>query len=420
MVNQFLRKALILVFAGTLLGSCSKSKNGSVEPETETPLQGQYLIAVGPNGATSNVAPVYMLTANSLEDANSSLTIVNNGLEINQGFNHFFQNGYLGLVGLNYTAGTGSGTRLSIDRQGKPVELGGKFDIENGFVSLGMVGGVGYTASALVGDNKNQIIINRIPMDGSVPQNTTVRVDNLPGYAGKSPIFMGFTDAGNSRAYTSLFFVNDRTIDDAIVARINLNTGAIEAVFSDARLGVSGATVRSARYSQIGTADNGDVYVFSGNHFGTKKGGALVIRSGATAFDQNYFWNIEDDTQSQGYRFRKVWNLYEDKFLIEFYNDKYPLGTAITGAVPAASQYAIVDMSDKKLTWISGLPAKELIPTSNALAIPYYFEGKIYFPITTATNPSRFYVVDPATAVAKPGLRVDGGAIIGVTFVEKK
>ncbi len=132
----------------------------------------------------------------------------------------------------------------------------------------------------------------------------------------KAPYLLAFADRKDDSFFTSLHFHEATGIDDVAVAKINAKTLKTEAVYTDSRLSISSGFYRSARYSQIGVASNGDIYVFSGNNFGTKKAGALMIKKGATSFDKSYFWDLE--AASDGYRLGKVWPLVEDIFMIEF------------------------------------------------------------------------------------------------------
>ncbi len=132
----------------------------------------------------------------------------------------------------------------------------------------------------------------------------------------KAPYLLAFANRKDDSFFTSLHFHEATGIDDVAVAKINAKTLKTEAVYTDSRLSISSGFYRSARYSQIGVASNGDIYVFSGNNFGTKKAGALMIKKGATSFDKSYFWDLE--AASDGYRLGKVWPLVEDIFMIEF------------------------------------------------------------------------------------------------------
>jgi hypothetical protein len=127
----------------------------------------------------------------------------------------------------------------------------------------------------------------------------------------------------------------------------------------------------------------------------------LRINSGATAFDASYYFNIQEKTG--GYKFRKVWHITGNYFLLEIYNDLTPTATG------AATQYGVVDVSAKTFKTVTGIPAPDQI-TATGLPAPY--KGKMYFPITAAEADPAIYVIDPATAAAGKGLSITGATSI--------
>src|SRR5690606_4304955 len=145
---------------------------------------------------------------------------------------------------------------------------------------------------------------------------------------------IGNADAGNGFFYTRLDY-SVEGIDELVIANIQANNISSEAVYSDSSLKKSGVQMSSAWYLKIAETAAGDVYVFSGNYVGTKTAGAVLIKSGTNGFDANYFWDIE--SASGGYRFRKVWYVQDDLFLVEFYNEKAAANEQVSGS---ATQYA--------------------------------------------------------------------------------
>ena len=127
----------------------------------------------------------------------------------------------------------------------------------------------------------------------------------------------------------------------------------------------------------------------------------MRIKKGATEFDPSYHFNIEEKTG--GLRFRKVWHISQNYFLIEIYNEKEV--TVNT----AATQYAVLDMESKTFRLVSGIPAKESIINTG---LPAAYDGKIYFPITAEASNPAIYIIDPATAVATKGISVAGATSI--------
>lgn len=404
---------LIMLAASAAVLSCKEDTPATPEEKVE----GQFLVAaVASAGGTT---ATYFLPAESLDDPNASISPIGNGYEFSNTFSNFIPNGYDGFVALKYGQGNAHiGQRFTINAQGKADVIGAQFELQNGFITAGTVGDVVYTLmSGFRSSDPTLATANRIPMSSGVPDYAFLPTNKFAGYDGKNAAMIGIADAGNGSFYSGLNFWENTDIDDVVVAKVNANTLTVDAVYSDPRLTVSGGFYRSARYSQIGTAENGDVYVFSGSNPGTKKAGALVIRKGASGFDQNYYWDIE--TASGGYRFRKVWHAKDDIFLLEFYNEKVESGTS-SSALGVATQFAVLDMSEKKFTWVSGLPDKSEIPDLG-VTWPYVFQGKVYMGVTTTTEDPRFYVLDPVTGVAQKGLLVkNADSLPSVTFVEKK
>ena len=176
---------------------------------------------------------------------------------------------------------------------------------------------------------------------------------------------------------------------------------ALKRIYKSDKLGYSAGRFKSQTLKQLGKADNGDVYVFSGHYEtqSTKPAGALRIKKDATEFDSDYFFNI--DELSGGYPFRNVFHISEAKFLIEFYNEK------TVGRDTGASQYAIVDAASKTLNWITGLPVKEKIKSNPFFNVSFY-KGKLYLPIAETGTDAAIYAVDLTTNQATKGLVIRG------------
>lgn len=414
MKKQFIKKSWIFALTAVVTVGCSDDAPTPGNENPEEPKEGQFLVAVTAQG-TGTDPNTYFIPAASLEDDKTSITPVGNGLEVNNTYSHYVQNAYDGFVALKYGQGDAHvGLRVTIDAAGKAVKVGQDFEMQDGFVTTGKVGDAVYTAmSGNRAADKTKATFNVIPMTSAAPKFAYMDVSKFEGYEGKNAALVGIADAGDGSFYTGLDYSADE-IDELVVAKIRANNLTPEAVYKDTRLSKSAGQFKSARYSQIGETAGGDVYVFSGNYAGTKTAGALLIKNGASGFDADYFWDIEE--ASGGYRFRKVWYVRDNIFLVEFYNDKAPANESVSGA---ATQYALLDMSAKSLNWISGLPNKMDI-AENGVKWPYMYGGKIYMGVTTTTEDPRIYVVDPGTREAKRGLLVKSAeSIESVTFVEK-
>lgn len=375
------------------------------EEETPTEETGTYLVATVFNGVT------YLLTAEDLEDATVSITPTgNNGLEYSNTFTHYVNNGTVGLLGLKYgQGGTHVGMGFSI-ANGRAVTVGTEFEIPAGFTTAGSVGELVITARSAqtLTDGSTGAVFNFIDMaNNNSLESRTINTGAFPDLDGRQVSFIGITDAGNNQFFTGLDVTNG-SVDSVYVAKLDLNLNVLQ-VYTDDRLSRSGGQYRSARYSQIGNDEDGNTYVFSGAYSAetTKKAGALVIRPGATDFDASYYFDIE--AKSSGYRFRKVWHIEDDYFLLEFYND------IATGGV--ATQFAVVKMSTQDFKWVSGLPSKEEIPDLG-MKWPFSRNGKMYLGVTTAVGSPAIWVLDPATATATKGITVaDVESIEGLGFI---
>ncbi|MFZ4863936.1 DUF4374 domain-containing protein [Sphingobacterium sp. Mn56C] len=415
MKKQLFKTTAAVILAALATASCSKNESATPD-EPIAAGKGKFLLATSVNASGSSPEATYLIPVENLEDENASISIKGNGYEFLNTFSNYIPNAYDGFVALKYGQGNAHvGQRFTIDATtGKATTIGAQFELQNGFITAGLVGNMVYTImSGGRASDPTIATVNRIGLNDPQPQFVSFKVNEFKGYEGKNGWLIGIADAGDGSFYTSVD-LSSEGIDDVVVAKIDKNVKT-QAVFSDPRLPRSGAAYRSARYSQIGLASNGDVYVFAGNQGGTKKAGALLIKKGAAAFDKDYFWDIE--TAADGNRFRKVWELSGNKFLLEFYNDKVAPHEA-NASMATATHYAIVDASTKSLKWVTGLPSKADIPDLG-IKWPYVYNGKIYMGVKTSQETPRVYVIDIETAAAKKGVSVQNiDAIDAITFVK--
>ncbi len=169
---------------------------------------------------------------------------------------------------------------------------------------------------------------------------------------------------------------------------------------------------KSQYYQTIWEADNGDVYVFSPSYAKTMTdarqqttlpAGVVRIPNGKEAFD-DYYCNLEE--QSGGKSFLRCWHIDDDNFLMLMYD------RPLTQTGFAAKELAIFNASTKKLTYVTGLPATELI--SDFGNTPYSDNGNAYIAVTTTEGHPAIYKIDASTAVATKGLTVEATQISGI------
>lgn len=223
----------------------------------------------------------------------------------------------------------------------------------------------------------------------------------LPQYAidEVNPAVSNIVDMGDG---TVAMVLNYSNRDTAAVAFCDYDLH-IRSIAFDARIGTSLGSLRSVRYAQSGTDDEGNVYVFSGASASDVRVGALCIPKGSTCFCDDYHFDIL--AASGGYRFRKAFHISDDKFLLEFYNDPEHYGN-----MDASGRMAVVDMSEKSLRWVSGLPD----PSTVSIGWGDGYDGYYYLPIAAPTDMSgssseasapvqpAIWRIDAATGQAEP------------------
>lgn len=414
--------AMCFIFVG-LTASCSDDDNKIDDPE-ESKI-GAYFISV--TGESSE----YIIQADNLETGDLTISDNIKQLELS-GYTWVFNEERGNAIGLIYQKGDpGVGLGYGVAPDGKFEELG-QFQVVTRFTSYGFfenymltsVGGqtpVDSNGNALLDEGgeprSDAVTFNYIDMDKNLAMtDKTITTLNMTGN-GEQATFSGIIDMGNGEFLTSLVMSKPRdpnatggsssgTVmypDSVWVAAYDVNLN-LKRIYRDDRLSYSSGRYRSQYYSQMAKGGDGNVYVFSGSYetTTTKPCGVIRIKSGDTAFDPSYYFNIEALTD--GYHFKRVWHITGDYFLLEFYNDLE------VSSMGAATQYGIVNVSSKTFKWLSGIPAKESI---TGTGLPMAQDGKMYLPIVAEGANPAIYIIDPATATATKGISISGASSIG-------
>jgi hypothetical protein len=371
----------------------------------------------------------YILQADDVETGVLSIADNSRTLEMS-GYTWIFNSSPSVAVGLIYQEGDpGIGLGYQLASDGSLLELG-QFQIASRYTSYGFFGNYALTSvggrtpvdgagQPLPDDAGNErtdgVTFNFIDIGSNLAlTEKDITTLNITGN-GDQATLSGIVDMGNGEFLTGLVVSRPRDAgatggastgtvrypDSVWVAAFDASLN-LKRIYRDDRISYSSGRYRSQYYSQIGKAGDGSVYVFSGSYESTtlRPCGALRIRKDATAFD-DYYFNIEEKTG--GYRFRKVWPVSGDYFLLEFYNS---LTVSATGA---ATQYGVVNMGTKDFRWVTGLPAMDRI---TGTGLPAAVEGKMYFPVTEEGADPAIYIIDPATARAVKGASVAGATSI--------
>jgi hypothetical protein len=389
-----------------LVASCNKDDDNNSNISSG---KGAFLLSLSGESAE------YLMLTDDLSGGALSISNNNKTLEMS-GYTWIFNEDPAVAIGLIYQQGDpgiGLGYRLSPDGALQEV---GQFQVISRFTSYGFFDKYALTSvggQTPAGTNESDgVTFNLINIKENLSlASKTIRTKNITGN-GDQATLSGIVDMGNGEFLTGMVVSQPRdpnatggassgsvTYPDSVwVAAYDANLN-LKRIYRDNRISYASGRYRSQYYSQIGKAADGTVYVFSGSYESTTTlpCGALRINKNATTFDANYYFNIE--AQTNGYRFRKVWHIAGDYFLLEIYNDK------TVSATGAASQYGIVNMNAKTFAWVTDIPAAAQI---TGTGLPMAYDGKMYFPITATGADPAIYIIDPATASAVKGVSVSG------------
>ena len=400
---------------GTESGGGSESGDGSSENVQNG--KGSYFIAVKTDNGTE-----YIMQTNSLTAGN--LDIKNNIMELPQTEYTWVFNNHdaIGMVYQQQFAGLGYGLRWTSDDA--QLSKLGEFRIDTRFSNYGFFNGqlvtsVGGQVSADGSRNDGatfafwNITDEGVKLDAA--KTKTLWTEDITRN-GQQVTFSSIVDNGDGTFLTAMVqsafhqtgtgdgsSIGEVKYPDSVwVAKMDKDLNVLH-IYRDNRISYAAGQYRSQVLHEVFKTDDGTVYVFSNafNTATTRKAGALRINKGAEEFDKDYYFDLQ--TPADGYKFRRVWYMTGSKFLLEIYNEKN------INTMTAGHQFALVDMGTKKFTWLSGIPAKNLI-TSGAETggVPMYADGVIYLPITQFGQDANIYIVNPETGEAKKGITLKG------------
>lgn len=408
------RLAISLIFGGALMAltsSCEKEEPNNGEAFNKG--KGPFILAVrAPNGTE------YVIQADEIEG--KTFNIKDNIMEMPKVHYTWLFRGKV-AIGMSYQQsdpGVGYVLRLKAD---STLEKIGEFVVRNRFTNYQFLND--HTFITSVG---GQVSSHMKRPDGTLRNDgatfefwdirsnamvlnhqKTIWTEDITGN-GEQITFSSIVDMGDGTFLTAIVqssfkqrgedggsSVGDVKYPDSVwVARLDTALN-VKHIYRDDRISYAAGQYRAQMLRSVLKTDDGTVYVFSNafNAKTTRKAGALRINKGADAFDPNYYFNIQD--KANGYKFRRVWYLTDDKFLLELYN------TIKVETLTPGHQFAIIDMSEQSLTWLQGLPAKgDIISGTESGGVPMFHNGYIYLPITKIKEDAAIYKVDIRTAVA--------------------
>jgi hypothetical protein len=157
----------------------------------------------------------------------------------------------------------------------------------------------------------------------------------------------------------------------------------------------------------------GDAYAFSsaiattnGEVTTTNPSAVIRINEGAEEFDQDYFFNLEE--VSGGAYLTDHTYVGNGKAIGIFLDEK-------TSSYATGNRIAVLDLYNKTLEWVTGIPEAESILSLTNGMNTYVSEDKnnVFIGINT-DSASHIYNIDVNSATATQGLKVEGGAITAI------
>lgn len=381
--------------------------------DTDTELTGatKYIISATPIG-TTGIAD-YLLTTNSLEEG--IVTTKGNGLEQDGSYRYYLthKNRFFSML---YGQGNpGAVTSYRLDSTGTLTKLS-NFQSETVQIFAPVKDDV-FTIKVPRSGNQSASMFRIDARKYQIVGEKQVNIVNLAGN-GERAHFTWATQVGEKVfiPYMSIKGAAPDVFgtaypDSSWVAVYSYPELEFEKVIKDNRTSYIGAYFLDGMVE----TENGDVYAFSpaaatnnGVPASTKPSAFIRILKGATEFDQNYFFNVQQE--SGGHHIAAQTYLGKGIFILQMYAQ----ANSLTGV---ARKFAVADVINKKFKWVSGIPDDITRTTTINNYSPR--DGKTgYIGITTASEGSYVYIFDAEIGAAKRGLKVEGGTITAINALK--
>lgn len=405
-----------LLLGAALLTACS-SDDGATNPDEggENPTaEPQYLITVTPTTAGSEGVADYILSTEDLTQG--SISTDGNGVEQDGTYRYYETHNNKFFSFLYGQGNPGAVTTYQLDGKSKLQKLS-DFQAET------------VQAFAPVNDDILMIKISRnaespfaywYQLDTEASQFTAEGQINTQELANKEngeiAFFSWITQVGDKvflPYFTMKACCNDSWgtdyPDEANIAVYSYPEMTLETVIHDDRTSFIG------RYFNNGLSvdENGDAYAFSSaiattnNEVSTTKSSSVTrIKAGTLEFDQDYLFDLE--AASGGYYLTDHTYVGNGKVIGIFLEEK-------TSSYATGNRFALIDLHNQTLDWITGLPSPENILSVTNGMNSYVSENKtnVFVGITTETG-SFIYNIDIASNTATQGIEVQGGQITAI------
>jgi len=409
---------LILLFSATIF-SCSDDdtpintdKDSGENPEDPAEVESRYIVAATPN-ALEGVAD-YLLALESLNSGEISL--VGNGVEQDGTYRYYIKNNNKFFSLLYGQGNPGAVTTYQLNATGK-LDMISDFQAETVQSFTNMDDEILMTK---ISRNSTNPFASWYRLDTETSQligegqiNTQEIIDN-----DELAFFTWMTQVGD-RVYAPFMSVkaccNDsfgtNYPDQAWIAVYSYPEMELQTIIEDDRTSFIGRYFTSG----LGVVESGDIYAFSssvatnnGEANSIKPSAITRIKAGEEVFDDSYFFNLEE--ASNGYYMTQQTYIGNGAFLLNM----SPVATK--GAYTTGKRLAIVNVYDKSLIWVEGLPAESAI--KNITGQNNYVEDDIVHIGVTTEAGSYIYQIDATSAKATKGIEVQGGTITAISKLE--
>lgn len=301
-------------------------------------------------------------------------------------------------------------TYLDVENQGMETN-----DTESGLYSMeNFLGNGEYVTLAGLEQSGSKIYCGAVPM-GLSQYGVAANDGNWvrPGYQHLVHTESGGTGSG---AYKAGELLGTQYPDDCWVAIYDNKSLTDPKIAHTNKISSPCGRFRSQYYQTVWAAENGDIYVFSSSYAKTMTdelqqtklpAGVCRIPAGTTDFD-DYYCNIEALTPGGNRSFMRCWPAGGNYFLMIMYD------RALTEKNAAATELAIFDAQNKKLTYVTGLPEN----VTSIGKTMYTQNGKVYIPINVENEQPAIYAIETASAKASKGVTIAATDITGFGFMK--
>lgn len=407
-INRIYSALLLCLLISMSISSCTDDK---IDPEEEqSGSDKSYTLAIRSNSG-GEVATDYLVMEDSL--MTGEISLVGRGIE--QSGYHFYQQTGPYLTTVTYTDANVA-TVYKLTEENKLEE---HIQFTMGRTHLfHPVDDHNFIAMNIPRGGSENAVFYQVDVESGAIVETTANVYTPTRGSGEQAYFSSMT-IRDDKLFVPFFqiaasdFSSNQT-DSAYIAIYSYPELAYEGVITDPRTGPVGAY---AAQGYIFTTENKDVYTVSsaaiatGFSKETKPSGILRIKAGENTFDENYFFNVQEE--SGGYRICNAQYIGNNKVLTSIYSfdeSGYQEGDKWSRR---DVRLAILDVVTKKVNYIEDVPIHYGGPTGTFSNHFIEDEGKIYIKI--ANDDGIFiYEVNPETYTATQGAEVkDAAAVYG-------